>query len=81
MPVRLSRRALKDLSELPAPLQEKAREILARLDADPNQGKKLLGALKGLRSARLGSSYRILYGLEASGPVVRTILPRRDAYR
>jgi mRNA-degrading endonuclease RelE of RelBE toxin-antitoxin system len=79
--VRLTRRAAKDLAELPEPLQEKARELLARLDADPALGKKLLGALKGLRSARLGSSYRVLYKLESSGPVAQAIRPRRDAYR
>lgn len=78
---RLSRRAEKDLEQLPAHLRRKAAALVARLDADPALGKKLLGALEGKRSARLGRSHRIVYTVGAAGVVVLTVAPRRDAYR
>jgi len=78
---RLSRQAQKDIDELPATMREKAREIIDRLDAEPALGKKLLGALAGTRSARLGRSYRIIYKLDNDGAFVLTIRIRRDAYR
>ena len=54
----LTRRARKDLDKLPAVLGDKAMEIIERLDADPTLGKKLLGPLRGKRSARLGRTDR-----------------------
>ncbi len=78
---RLSQRAQKDLAGLPKELREKALEIISRLDSEPALGKKLLGALAGKRSARLGRSYRIIYQLAEDGPFVLTIRIRRDAYR
>jgi mRNA-degrading endonuclease RelE of RelBE toxin-antitoxin system len=78
---RLSRQAQKDLDELPPALRAKAEEIIDRLDAEPALGKKLLGALAGKRSARLGRSYRIIYTLEKDGPFVLTVRIRRDSYR
>lgn len=77
-----SRRAEKDLAGLPPALQEKARAIIARLDSEPGLGKKLLGPLAGLRSARLGRAHRIIYEVRQDGLAhVLTISPRRDAYR
>ena len=76
----LTRRAEKDLEELPEALQEKARNIISQLDEDPALGKKLLGALAGKRSARLGRTHRIIYVTEPAITVL-TISPRRDAYR
>jgi mRNA-degrading endonuclease RelE of RelBE toxin-antitoxin system len=76
----LTKRARRDLEELPEPLQVKARNIIARLDAEPGLGKKLFGPLAGKRSARLGRTHRIIYVTE---PTIRvlTIGLRRDAYR
>jgi len=78
---RLSNRAAKDLQSLPGPMQERARELCARLDQKPASGKKLLGKLQGIGSARLGRTHRILYRDEEQGVLVLTIAPRRDAYR
>jgi mRNA-degrading endonuclease RelE of RelBE toxin-antitoxin system len=78
---RLSKRALRDLEQLPGPLRERAEQIISRLDPEPSLGKKLLGALAGLRSARLGRSHRILYRITPNGVFVVTVTPRKDAYR
>jgi mRNA-degrading endonuclease RelE of RelBE toxin-antitoxin system len=78
----LSRRAEKDLAALPDALRAKAEAIIARLDAEPGIGKKLLGALKGIRSARLGRSHRILYEVRHDGKAfILTVSQRRDVYR
>jgi mRNA-degrading endonuclease RelE of RelBE toxin-antitoxin system len=77
----LTARARKDLEALPEPLQSHARTLCGRLDAEPALGKKLQGRLQGVRSARLGRSYRILYRVGPSGITVLAIRPRRDAYR
>ena len=67
-------------AQLPEPLQSHARALCARLDTEPALGKKLQGKLRGIRSARLGRSYRVLYRADAPGITVLTIRPRRDAY-
>ncbi len=77
----LSPRAKKDLDLLPDPLRKRAEETIERLDSEPALGKKLLGKLQGLRSARLGRTHRIIYRLTDDGPEVVTISQRRDAYR
>jgi len=77
-----SKRAEKDVETLPPAMREKAEALVARLDAEPGLGKKLLGPLKGIRSARLGRSHRVLYEVNDDGTAhVLTIAPRRDAYR
>jgi len=43
-------------------------------------GKRLLGRLEGLWSARVGN-YRVLYTIEQSGVTVRAIRHRAVAYR
>jgi mRNA-degrading endonuclease RelE of RelBE toxin-antitoxin system len=43
------------------------------------EGKELVGRLRGLRSARVGS-YRILYTIESGGVIVRAIRHRVVAY-
>ena len=78
---RLTRRAEKDLADLPPTLAVKATEIIERLDSEPHIGKKLLGPLQGRRSARLGRSHRIIYTASGGEIVVLTITHRRDAYR
>jgi mRNA-degrading endonuclease RelE of RelBE toxin-antitoxin system len=77
-----SKRAKRDLDDLPPAMREKAEALIARLDAEHGLGKKLLGPLKGIRSARLGRSHRVLYEVQDDGTAhVLTIAPRRDAYR
>ena len=73
---RLTKSAEKGLEELPEALQEKARNIIARLDSEPSLGKKLLGALAGYRSVRLGRTHRIIYVTDPE-IVVITISMRR----
>lgn len=77
---RLSKRAERDLECLTEPLQEKARNIIDRLDAEPSLGKKLLGPLAGKRSVRLGRTHRIIYMTEPD-IFVLAIPQRKDAYR
>lgn len=79
--VTLSRQAKKDLDDLPDALRKRAEETIARLDSEPALGKKLLGKLQGLRSARLGRTHRIIYRVVDDGPEVVTVSQRRDAYR
>ena len=78
---KLARRARKDLDDLPAALATRAREIIKRLDNEPHLGRKLVGPLKGKRSARLGRSHRIIYTASDGQIIVLTISHRRDAYR
>jgi mRNA-degrading endonuclease RelE of RelBE toxin-antitoxin system len=77
---RVTKRAQRDLDALPPALRAKAEAIIARLDQEPALGKKLLGDLKGLRSARLGRSHRIIYTIRDEVAVL-TVAPRKDAYR
>jgi mRNA-degrading endonuclease RelE of RelBE toxin-antitoxin system len=77
---RVTKRAQRDLDDLPPALRAKAEAIIARLDQEPALGKKLLGDLKGLRSARLGRSHRIIYIIRDEVAVL-TVAPRKDAYR
>jgi mRNA-degrading endonuclease RelE of RelBE toxin-antitoxin system len=66
---------------LPAPIREAVLETLAQVGADPERfGKQLVGRLRGLWSARVGS-YRVLYTVESGGVVVRAIRHRAVAYR
>ena len=78
---KLARRARKDLDDLPAALATRAREIIKRLDNKPHLGRKLVGPLKGKRSARLGRSHRIIYTASDGQIIALTISHRRDAYR
>jgi mRNA-degrading endonuclease RelE of RelBE toxin-antitoxin system len=78
---RISKRAQRDLEHLPGSLRERAEGIIARLDLEPALGKKLVGALAGIRSARLGRSHRILYRVTPDEVFVVTVSPRKDAYR
>jgi mRNA-degrading endonuclease RelE of RelBE toxin-antitoxin system len=76
-----TRRARRDLEELPPNLQKRALEIASRLDSEPALGKKLKGKLTGLRSASVGKTHRMIYRLGDKGPVVLTIGWRKDVYR
>ena len=77
---KLTRGAAKQLRKLPPQLSAKAHELIRRLD-EPRLGKKVVGPLKGKRSARLGRTHRIIYQEAEDYVVVLTVGPRRDAYR
>jgi mRNA interferase RelE/StbE len=79
--LRLTRRAKSDLLELPDAVREAVLESLTLIERDPEAiGKRLVGRMKGLWSARVGN-YRILYTSERSGVIVRAIRHRAVAYR
>ncbi len=77
----LTKRAAKDLSNLPSQFAGKATEIIRRLGSEPALGKKLKAPLDGKRSARLGRSHRIIYTIQGSDIIVLTVVDRKDAYR
>ena len=62
-------------------MKSKVLAIIDRLDAEPSLGKKLKGKLEGTRSINIGRSHRALYSLTDAGVVVKTVRPRKDAYR
>jgi mRNA interferase RelE/StbE len=83
--VQLTREATRHVDALPRSLQEPVLNALTDLEIDPEAaGKPLLGRLKGLWSARVGS-YRIIYSVEGSrrSPtvIVRAVKHRSQAYR
>ena len=79
--LRLTRRAKDDPQKLPEAVRAAVLETLTLLEHGPERdGKRLLGRLEGLWSARVGS-YRILYTVESSGVIVRAIRHRAVAYR
>ena len=62
-------------------MREAVLETLALIQLEPEaMGKRLVGRLEGLWAARVGS-YRVLYTLEPSGVIVRSIRHRGVAYR
>lgn len=83
--VQLTRQASRHFDALPQDLQEPVLNALTDLEIDSEAaGKPLLGRLKGLWSARVGS-YRVIYSIEGSrrSPtvIVRAIKHRSAAYR
>jgi mRNA interferase RelE/StbE len=82
--VLLTRQANRHFDDLPPRLREPVLNMLTELEVDPEAaGKPLLGRLKGLWSARIGS-YRIIYSIEGSSRspkvIVRAIKHRATAY-
>jgi mRNA-degrading endonuclease RelE of RelBE toxin-antitoxin system len=80
----LTRQATSDFEALPARLQDPVWNTLTELEIDPEAaGKPLLGRLKGLWSARVGS-YRVGYSIEGSSRspkvIARAIKHRSVAY-
>lgn len=75
---RLTRRARKDLETLPQTVREAVLETLTLIGIEV--GRKLVGRLEGLWSARVGN-YRVLYTIESGTVVVRAIRHRAVAYR
>ena len=79
--LRLTRRATEDLKALPGTVREAVLETLARIGLEPESvGKRLVGRLEGLWSARVGN-YRVLYTIEQSRIIIRAIRHRAVAYR
>jgi len=79
--VRLTRRAKQDLTALPGTVRAAVLETLTLVALEPERiGKRLVGRLDGVWSARVGS-YRVLYTVEHAGVVVRAIRHRAIAYR
>ena len=79
--LRLTRRARDDLKALPEAVRGAVLETLALVASDPKDaGKRLVGRLEGVWSARVGN-YRILYTIEPTGVVVRAIRHRAVVYR
>jgi mRNA-degrading endonuclease RelE of RelBE toxin-antitoxin system len=79
--LRLTRRARQQLEALPATVREAVLETLALVQLDPEAtGKRLVGRMEGLWAARVGS-YRVIYTLEPTGVIVRSIRHRGVAYR
>ena len=83
--VQLTRQATRNFDAFPQKLQAPVLNALTDLEIDPEAaGKPLLGRLKGLWSARVGS-YRVIYSIEGSrrSPkvIVRAIKHRSVAYQ
>lgn len=79
--LRLTRRTRDQLEALPNAVREAVLETLVLIQLEPeDMGKRLVGRMAGLWSARAGN-YRILYTIEPSGVIVRSIRHRGVAYR
>jgi mRNA interferase RelE/StbE len=78
---RLTRRAKKDLEALPRTVHEAVLETLGLIGRDPEStGKRLVGRLEGLWSARVGN-YRVVYSIEGGEVIIRAIRHRSVVYR
>lgn len=79
--LRLTRRARDQLEALPDKVRKAVLETLVLIQLEPeDMGKRLVGRMAGLWSARAGN-YRILYTVEPAGVIVRSIRHRGVAYR
>jgi mRNA-degrading endonuclease RelE of RelBE toxin-antitoxin system len=77
---RLTRCAHNDLEALPETVRDAVLETLTLIGAEPERaGRKLVGRLEGLWSARVGN-YRVLYTVKAGRAIVRVIGHRVVAY-
>ena len=69
--IEITRRAQKDISSLTPNLKKKLREILTnRISANPFDGKRLVGDLKGCWSVRLTPKDRIVYAIDEENRIV-----------
>ena len=79
--LRLTRRAREQLEALPDAVREAVLETLVLIQLEPEEtGKRLVGRMHSLWAARVGS-YRVLYTIESTGVIVRSIRHRAVAYR
>lgn len=69
--IRITRRAEKDIHDLPPKMKEKLYDILTEVIAqDPFCGKKLIGDLSGSYSYRLNLRDRIVYSIDLKKKIV-----------
>ena len=79
--LRLTRQTKRQLEALPDAVRDAVLETLALIQLEPEaRGRRLVGRMQGLWAARAGS-YRVLYTIEASGVIVRSIRHRGVVYR
>jgi len=79
--LRLTRHARQQLEALPSAIREAVFETLLLIALEPERlSKRLVARMDGFWAARVGS-YRVLYTIESSGVVVRSIRHRGVAYR
>jgi Txe/YoeB family toxin of toxin-antitoxin system len=75
--IEITRRAQKDITSLTPKLKKKLREILTnRISANPFDGKKLVGDLKGCWSVRLTLKDRIVYAIDEENRIVYILRAR-----
>ena len=75
--IEITRRAQKDIASLTPKLKKKLREILTnRISANPFDGKRLVGDLKGCWSVRLTLKDRIVYSIDEENRVVNVFRAR-----
>ena len=69
--IKITRRAEKDIAELPPKLKNKLYDILTEVIApNPHEGKKLIGDLEGNYSYRLNLKDRIVYSIDTHARIV-----------
>ncbi len=69
--IRFTKRAIKDVKQLPPKLKKKLRDILEQTIAiNPYDGKKLVGELSGNYSYRLSYKDRILYSIDEEHRII-----------
>ena len=79
--LRLARRARQQLEALPNAVREAVVETLVLIQLEAEEvGKRLIGRLEGVWAARVGS-YFVLYTIEPTGVIVRSIRHRGVVYR
>ena len=75
--IQITRPAAKDIATLTPKLKTKLRDILMnRIAVNPDDGKKLVGDLKGKYSVRLTLKDRIVYTIDEENSVVYILRAR-----
>lgn len=79
--LRLTRRAREQLEALPHAVREAVLETLVLIQLEPEEmGKQLVVRMQGFWASRAGS-YRVIYTIERTGVIVRSIRHQVVAYR
>ncbi len=69
--VRFTRQAIKDFDRLSPKLREKVKKLCEEiLQKNPQEGKRLLGELKGSYSLRISYQDRLIYSIHSSQKIV-----------
>jgi len=74
-------RARKDIEALPASMQSKVIAVARQLDLEPDLGTKLKGPLRGNFSINIGRAHRMIYSVEDTRILVKTVRGRKDSFR